>query len=309
MAETRLTNRQMNLIAPQGFLINGKITPTVASDNLTVTIQTAGGATPSASDPVYCRIGDTVRSITGALSVTKNAGTNWFDSGSTQVKTKEVDYFVYLGYNATDGVVVGFSRIPNGYQYDSFSATTTNIKYCAISDISNAAAGDDYELVGRFAATLSGGAGYTWTVPTYTTGNLINYPIRTTRWMTYTPTVYGTTGSIGSYNATNQNGRYLIRDNSLFIATTLNHSNVGSWTGNLAHQLPFGVSSTEAAKVQPLLVGSIGTTAALAMEAYVYSVSAAGVVSFVSVINTTIYPYSSLATADWINIRGEFELA
>jgi hypothetical protein len=37
------------------------------------------GSDPSVSNPVYIRIGDTVRSITSALSVTKNAGTNWFN--------------------------------------------------------------------------------------------------------------------------------------------------------------------------------------------------------------------------------------
>jgi hypothetical protein len=169
--------------APRGFLINGKIVPSVASNNLTVAIKTLAGSDPSATDPVYCRIGDTVRSITAALSVTKNAGTNWCNAGSSELATKEIDYFVYLGYNATDGVVIGFSRIPFATEYDDFSATTTNEKYCAISTITNAAAGDDYEVIGRFAATLSAGAGYTWTVPTFTNKNLIQRPIYETRWL------------------------------------------------------------------------------------------------------------------------------
>ena len=165
----------------KGLLINGKITPSVASNNLTVAIKCMDGTDPSATNPVYCRIGDTLRAITGALSVTKNAGTNWCNAGSTVLATKEIDYFVYLGYNATDGVVVGFSRTPAGQEYDSFHATSTNEKYCAISTITNAAAGDDYELIGRFAATLSAGAGYTWTVPTFTNKNLIQRPVYESR--------------------------------------------------------------------------------------------------------------------------------
>jgi hypothetical protein len=146
------------LLAPQGFLINGKIVPSVASNNLTVAIKGIDGNDPSATNPVYCRIGDTVRSITAALSVTKNAATNWFNAGASETATKEIDYFVYLGYNATDGVVVGFARIPNSSGYGEFSATSTNERYCAISTITNAAAGDYYEVIGRFAATLSAGA-------------------------------------------------------------------------------------------------------------------------------------------------------
>ena len=155
------------------------------------------GNDPSASNPVYVRIGDTVRTITAALSVTKADATNWFNAGSAELATKEVDYFVYLGYNATDGTVIGFSRIPYATLYSDFSATTTNEKYCAISTITNAAAGDNYENVGRFAATLSAGAGYTWTVPTFTTANLIQRPIYETRYLSYAITYAGWSANPG----------------------------------------------------------------------------------------------------------------
>ena len=177
--------------APRGFLINGKIVPSVASNHLTVAIKGLDGNDPSASNPVYIRIGDTVRTITSALSVTKNAGTNWCNSGSSELATREVDYFVYLGYNATDGVVIGFSRIPFANRYDGFSNTSTNPKYCAISTISNATAADSYENIGRFVAILSAGAGYTWSVPTFTTDNLIQKPIYETRSLQYLPTYTG----------------------------------------------------------------------------------------------------------------------
>jgi hypothetical protein len=171
---------------PQGHMVNGKLSVTVTSNNLTVALKTLAGADPSAGDKVTIRIGSIEHDITSALSVTRNAATNWCDAGGN-LATKEIDYFVYIGYNATDGVVIGFSRIPYATQYSDFSATTTNEKYCAISTITNATATDYYENIGRFAATLSAGAGYTWSVPTFTAINLINRPIYETRWLTWAP--------------------------------------------------------------------------------------------------------------------------
>lgn len=168
---------------PNGAMINGLISATVASNNLTVAIKTHAGTDPSATDVVYCYIGGAIRSITAALSVTAAAGTNWFSSGSAELATKECDYFVYLGYNATDGVVIGFCPMPYMRSYGEFSVTSTEDRYGKISTVTNAASTDAYTVVGRFAATLSAGAGYTWTVPTFTSINLIHSPIRKTRWL------------------------------------------------------------------------------------------------------------------------------
>ena len=201
---------------PEGTMLNGKITPTDAA-GLTLTLQTLAGTAPSVTDPVYVMIGGTLRSITAALSVAKADATNWCNSGATELATKEIDYFAYLGYNATDGVVLGFSRIPSANIYSDFSATTTNEKYCAISDISNAVAGDNYVNIGRFAATLSAGAGYTWSVPTYTTKNLIQRPIYETRVLDYIPTLYGTGGSIGSATTVIEFADYKIEMDKCFV--------------------------------------------------------------------------------------------
>lgn len=182
--------------APQGFLLNGKISRTVASNNITVAIKTLSGSDPSATSPVFVRIGDTIRSITAALSVTKNAGTNWMNAGATGLATNELDYFVYLGYNATDGVVIGFSRIPYANKYSDFSATTTNDKYCAISTITNAASTDEYENIGRFNATLSATASFNWSVPA--TSVIVNRPILETRWLNH-----GVAGNFTGYTLGN----------------------------------------------------------------------------------------------------------
>lgn len=197
---------------PQGYMVNGRIDVTVASSDLTVAIKTLSGNNPSTSEPVYVRIGDSVRSITSALSVTRNDGTNWFNSGSAELATLEVDYFVYLGYNATDGVVIGFSRIPFARRYGDFSATTTNERHCAISTITNATSTDYYENIGRFAATLSAGAGYTWAVPTFTALNLIQRPTYETRLLTYAPTIVWY-----SANPTSTYYRYKIVGNTLYV--------------------------------------------------------------------------------------------
>lgn len=233
-----LTFYGSNFNAPEGFLLNGKIVPSVASNNLTVAIKGMDGNDPSASNPVYIRIGDTVRAITAALSVTKNAGTNWCNAGSSELATKEIDYFVYIGYNATDGVVVGFSRIPYATLYSDFSATTTNEKYCAISTITNAAAGDDYRVVGRFAATLSAGAGYTWSVPTFTAANLIQRPIFETRWLGYAPSVTPG-GSLTLGSVVHDYTKYRLVHNTAYVQTMTHATAGGSASDDINLTVPF----------------------------------------------------------------------
>lgn len=179
----------------QGFMTNGKISVTVASNNITVALKTLTGTDPTPTDKVQIRIGDVVRDITSALSVTKNAGTNWFNSGGAELATKEVDYFVYIGYNATDGITIGFARIPYACVYSDFHTTTTNQAYCAISTIANAAAGDNYVNIGRFAATLSATPSFNWSVPAFTGANLIQRPVYESRLLTSTCAVTAQTGT------------------------------------------------------------------------------------------------------------------
>jgi hypothetical protein len=233
-----LTFYGTNFNAPEGFLINGKIVPSVATNDLTVAIKGMDGNDPSATNPVYCRMGDTVRSITAALSVTKNAGTSWCNAGSAELATKEIDYFVYLGYNATDGVVVGFSRIPYATLYSDFSATSTNEKYAGISTITNAAAGDNYVNIGRFAATLSAGAGYTWTVPTFTNKNLIQRPIHETRWLSFQP-AYSCSGSMTISSVVTISAIYKVIGDELFFNVSYYGTTGGTASTVIYNSLPF----------------------------------------------------------------------
>lgn len=237
-----LTFYSTNHNLPEGVLLNGKIVPSVTSNNLTVALKGMDGNDPSASNPVYIRINGVIRSITAALSVTKNAATNWCNSGSTELATKEIDYFVYLGYNATDGVIIGFSRIPFAKQYSDFSVTTTNEKYCAISTITTAASTDYYYIIGRFAATLSAGAGYTWTVPTFTATNLIQRPVYETRFLTYASQVTSSTGTITTVGTVSSKYK-IIPDNSLYVDLSATITTNGTGATAVKTTLPFTMAA------------------------------------------------------------------
>lgn len=181
------------LFPEDSTMLNGKISVTVASNNITVAIKTLAGTDPSTSDPVYVRIGDTVRSVTAALSVTKNAGTQWFGLG-TPFAALEQQFFVYLIWNttpATDVVDIGFARVPYFRVYSEASGTTTNEKYLAYGNASAPTSTDDMVNVGRFSATLSAAASYNWSVPTFTTANLLQKPTYETDWINWLPAPTG----------------------------------------------------------------------------------------------------------------------
>lgn len=190
-------------LMPDGFMINGVISVTVATNNITVALKTRSGGNPSATDPVSVWIAGAWRTCTAALSVTKNAGTNWFNAGAAELATYEQDYFAYLIWNttpATDIMDIGFSRAPYFRVYSEASGTTTNEKYLAYGNGSAPTSTDSCVVIGRFAATLSASASYNWSVPTYTNTNLIQYPIYTSRVLSYVPTwaSTGTATSLGN---------------------------------------------------------------------------------------------------------------
>lgn len=182
-----LNARAIMAILPDGMMLNGKISPTVSSNDLILTLLTNSGGTPSATDPVYIKINGTVRSVTSALSVTVADGTSTFNAGSAELGTKTIYYTAYAAYRtASTAVVLGFSRIPWGRLYSDFSGTATNEKYAAFSTAP--ASTDDCVPIGMFAATLSlVGTGHLWTVPTFTSANLFQTPQEFTPWMDWTP--------------------------------------------------------------------------------------------------------------------------
>ena len=202
-------------------MINGKIVPSVTSNNLTLALKGLDGNDPSDTNPVSIFFpGASVwRVVTAALSVTINAGADGgsgtFNAGSTELKTQEIDYFAYAGFNATDGVVIAFGRIPFAKIYSDFNTTNSNEKHAAISTITHAAAGDEYTVLGRFAATNSGTASYNWSVPSFTPVNLIQYPIFETRELSYVPTITSQAGTLTTVSG--QSGKYFLQYNKFFI--------------------------------------------------------------------------------------------
>ena len=241
-----------NNLLPDGYILNGKLSVTVSSNNITVAILTRAGGNPSATDPVSVWINGTYRRITAACSSTKNAGTNWFNSGGAELATKEIDYFVYLIWNttpATDIMDIGFARIPNGRVYSDFSSTTTNEKYLAFGNASTPTATDDCAVIGRFAATLSASASYNWSVPTFTNSNLVQHPIFETRWLSFTPT-YSCSGSMTYGTVTTDEALYRFSGNAFQAVVNTSAGTVGGTPSTtISSTIPFTVGF--AAAVEP----------------------------------------------------------
>ena len=171
-----------------------RLVPSVATNNLTLALKHEDGTDPSTDRPLYFKIGDSLRIVNAALSVTLAAGTDWFACGST-LAAKEVDFFAYIIWNTTgtDAVNIGFGRVPYFDVYSQASGTSTVSTYLATSGTVTST--DDMVVIGRFPATLSAGAGYTWTVPAFTSLNLKSRPIYETRRLSFTSTLTGFSGT------------------------------------------------------------------------------------------------------------------
>lgn len=171
---------------PDGEMRNGKIVPSAVGGILTLAVKTRAGTDPSLVNPVYVGVGGTTRLITAALSLTVPAAVNTFNAGGDELKTQEINLFPYVCWKTSaSAVVLLASRIPYARLYSDFSGVATNEKYAAFS--AAPAATDDVCVIGRFAATLSAGPAYTWTVPPFTAANLVQRPIFETSPLTWTP--------------------------------------------------------------------------------------------------------------------------
>ena len=227
-------------VPARGQMINGKLATSVASNNLTLAIKTLAGNDPSASDPVIVRIGDNIRILTAALSVTAAAATNWCNLGAAETATQDTDLFVYLGYNATDGVTLGFSRIAHANFYGDFSTTSTNEKYCRISTITTAANTDVYEVVGRFNAQITASASFNWSIPA--TSIVISKPIYVTRYLTWAPTWSGN-GSMTLSSISTALAQYQINYNTASYAVAASMTTGGTANAAILGTTPFSHST------------------------------------------------------------------
>ena len=193
---------------PQGFGQNYQTVTSVSSWNLTVAIKTLAGTDPSATDPIYVRIGNIVRSITSALTWTKNAGTDYCNLWSAELATNEVDMFSYFGWNTnTNAVELIAARFPFARTYADFTPGAPNLeKFPLLWSAMNST--DQVECIGRFNATLSGGAGYTWSIPA--TSVIVNRPTFITDYLSFSPTITATGSMTVTRNPSSAFHRYRI---------------------------------------------------------------------------------------------------
>jgi hypothetical protein len=160
------------------------ITPSVASNNLTLAMKYIDGSDPSSTKPLKFRVGNTEYSLTAAMSFTKNAGTNWCNLGSAELAALSHDLFVYaIGETGgSAGLKFGYSRISWAQTMGDFVNTSTNEKYIA-GNWTNFNSTDPVTVIGRFRAQLSAAASYNWSIPA---ANVVNKPIFESDWMDWT---------------------------------------------------------------------------------------------------------------------------
>jgi len=226
------------------------------SGNLTVALKNYEGNDPTPSKPVKVQIGGVIRTITSALSVIRNSWTNWYNAGSTELATKEIDFFTYIRWNTNGAWYAELlpARVPSFNLFSDSSGTTTYTNEKYLSDTNWWSSTDPVTNIWRFNATLSAGAGYTWSIPA--TSVIVNSPKNSTKLITYLPILSGWTGAIGTY--TFQNWWYQIIENKVFWQVYLQAS---KWTftgGTVMFSLPF--SAKEHVEVPfPIIYGGSGT--------------------------------------------------
>ncbi len=269
---------------------------TVATNNITVAVKHIDGTNPSTARPIAFVINGNLRLLTTSLSVTKNAGTNWCNAGSSELATKEIDYFAYIIWNttpATDVLDIGFARIPNGRVYSDFSGTSTNEKYLAFGNASTPTSTDDVLLIGRFAATLSAGASYNWSVPTFTNSNLIQHPIYETRRLDWVPT-HSRTGGAYTNAPTVSDAKYQVINNRLFIYERHTQNATPGSSGNQTLTMPFsnpfsvgqGIMAYNGSAVTMFL--SVWTASTSTMTLYKYDGTAEATASNIYVVEGSL---------------------
>jgi hypothetical protein len=190
------------------------------------------------------------------------------------------------------------ARISHANLISDFSTTYSNEKYGGIS-FEYMTSTDKVVNIGRFGATLSAGAGYTWTVPTFTPTNLIQRPIYETRWLTWVPKAYGVTGSIGTYAQTVQNANYKIRHDTCEQILEFIITNKGSWTGALICTMPIGTSLTSNSAYLNCWISQNGTLPVGASRGMAY-VNNATTLKFLAQTATAVVDLSAVANNDAI---------
>lgn len=263
-------HKALTKVPAEGQMENGRINVTVVANDLVVSLKTLAGNDPSSTDPISITINGTVRTIIAAISCTLADGTNWFNAGSAELATKEIDYFLYAIWDSVGGAVaISPARIPWGKVVSDFNVTSTNENHLA--NHATFAAGDDVVVIGRFAATLGVSATYLWTVPTFTGANLVQYPVFNTRILTWIPQWTGFTPGSATITA-----KYQIRETKHVryeLAVVLNSSTAGVFQFSL-----------------PFTCALAGTTPAVGVSELLDSGTASYPSQFIIISTTTARP-------------------
>lgn len=214
------------------------ITPSVASNNLTVALKYIDGTDPSSTNKLTFRVGNTEYDLTSAMSFTKNAATNWCNAGSVELAAKNIQFFMYaIGETgASAGLKFGFSRIPYAKTMGDFVNTTTSEKYIA-GNWTNFNSTDAVVNIGRFQAQNSGTASYNWSIPT---ANVVNFPIYETDVLSWQPT-YSATNSMTYTSVTTTLAEYKVVGRQVFIEIVTIGTTGGTAAAGIRATLPLNV--------------------------------------------------------------------
>lgn len=225
-----------------------QISPSIASNNLTLAIKTLSGNNASAAEPIVFIIAGVGHTLTAALSVTVNAGTNIFNAGAAELMTNDIDFFVYIGWRAASSTLfVIISRIPYARTYADFSVTSTNEKYGAYSG-SAPASTDVVRVIGRFAARNSGAASFNWSIPS---AFVVHEPIFETRVLNWVPQWTNLTVGNGT-----QTAKYQIKDETLEFHQEVVFGSTSAISGDISHTLPISRATHYAGAIAGGLPGT-----------------------------------------------------
>lgn len=213
-----------------------KIVTSVASNNLTIAIKNYNWDDASAGSPIKIQIGDTIRTITSALSATYNAWTNYLNLWWAQLATLETDLFVYLWYDTTwTAIRLTASRIPWANKLWDFTFDSTNEKWLLWTTWINNTATDYYTNIWRINAILSAWAWYTWSIPT--TSIIINRQILESRLLPYTSTNVWGWPALSAIDVS----KYQIIWNNVSVIFKADSKNLSGSAWSISYAFPFTV--------------------------------------------------------------------
>jgi len=173
--------------AAPGVLVNGKLSVSFSSGTLYVGIKTADGGTPSPTNPVFCRVGARVVTITAALEMTKTAsaslgaGNSWLHLAQPAMSGYETDLFAYIGYDEIDEEPTLFVSRSGWHDRHAFNYETSGHGALTSQTSLRSYTGEEIAVCGRFNAILT--TPNVWSSPA--TQIIIQKPITNTRMLAW----------------------------------------------------------------------------------------------------------------------------